>query len=318
MGLPPKEQPLADARHRAARREEVRVLARACLISGVVVGITVLVPFSPTAPRGLGAALTVVAFGLGTALSRWESRVLSWHLHVVLGVASVAVAGSVAASTTPNGTLVTSVAYLWIATFSAVFHRGRVLLRHLAGMAAGLGAGLWVAGVPSAPQAWFFLVATFGCVAWVLNGRVVELRLEATTDPLTGVLTRRAFERAADLEMTRAARTGQPLTLAVLDLDDFKAINDQDGHAAGDAVLVGLTSAWRAALRPEDVIGRFGGDEFLLLLPRTDTAGATVVLSRLSSDLCGWSVGVALWEGQELDDWFAAADHDLYAAKPGH
>lgn len=309
--------PLAGTRHRAARRDEARALSTACLITSAVVGVLTAVPLRSDAPRSLGVMLTVFAFTLGVVLRLAVRRLRAWHLHAVLALASGLIALCVAVSITPSGTYMAAVAYLWIATFSAVFHRRSVLLRHLAGIALGLGIGFWLTDAPTLPQAWFFLTATFGCVAWVLNGRVGELHLEAMTDPLTGVLTRRAFERAADLEMTRAARTGQPLTLAVLDLDDFKSINDQAGHAAGDAVLVGLAAAWKAALRPEDAIGRYGGDEFLLLLPRTDVIGATVVLSRLRSDLCEWSAGVAAWEGQELDEWFAAADRDLYEAKPG-
>ena len=213
------------------------------------------------------------------------------------------------------GTLVTAVSYTWIAIYSAVYHRARVLVRHLGGIAVGLGVGLAHAGAPSAPQAWVFLVATYAAVAVVLNRRVGALRREAMTDPLTGAFTRRAFERAAELEMARHSRTGRPLSLAVIDLDDFKLVNDARGHAQGDAVLVGLTSAWVAALPRDVLLGRRGGDEFALLLPGYDAAEAAVVVAGLDSDLCGWSSGLAAWDGGDLAEWLAAADVDLYAAK---
>ena len=299
-----------------ARPDEAHVLSNACLIAGAVIAVTVLFPFSPTAPRRLGAELVVVAFALGLAL-RWAApRLRSVHLHAVLGLSTALIALCVAASTTPSGTLITSVSFLWVATFSAVFHRRRVLLRHLGLIGIGLGVGLLLAGAPSVPQTWFFLMATFSSVTVILNGKIRDLRAEATTDPLTGVLTRRAFRAVAELEMARAARTKQPLTLVLLDLDDFKLVNDERGHDAGDAVLVSLTAAWREGLRAEDALGRFGGDEFLLVLPGADEAQARDLLPRLRDDsICSWSAGLATWRGESFDDWFRAADQELYAVK---
>lgn len=301
--------------HGLTRRDEVRVLSVACLFAGVVVGVTVVFPFSPTAPRELGAALTVVALGLGVALRVLGDRVRRSHLHAVTGFATACVTLCVASSTTPDGIVVTAVSFVWPAMYSAVFHRRRVLGRHLMGIGAGLALALLASHATSAPQTWFFLMATISAVALVLNSRVVDLRHEATTDELTGVLSRRAFRVAAELEMSRARRTGQPLALAVVDLDDFKDINDQQGHAAGDAVLAGLARSWQQTLRAEDVVGRFGGDEFVVLLPRTDDDAARSVLGRMRRDLCDWSAGVAAWSGETFEEWFSSADDDLYAAK---
>lgn len=301
--------------HRAARRDEARILARAYLISAVVLVLVAAFPYSPTTPRYGLAALSFVALTIGATLQAFRPRVLSWHVQAALGLATVGVSLCVASATVDTGAVLATSAYTWIAVFSAVFHRPRVLLRHLAWIGLGAGVGLWIAGVPSPVETWLVLCTTSSVVAVVLNGRVVDLRREATTDPLTGVLTRRAFHHAAELEMARAERTGQALTLVLVDLDDFKRINDEEGHAAGDAVLVGITESWKAVLRPEDVLGRFGGDEFMLVLPRTDLAGTELVLERLRSDLCGWTAGVAVWRGEGLQDWITAADQDLYAAK---
>ncbi len=300
---------------RLTQGDESRILALAYVAAGVVVGATALFPFSPTAPRALGAVLALAGIGIGALLRAGGDRVRGWHLHGALGLATALIGLCVASSTTPNGTILTAMSFLWVGVFSAAFHRRRVLMRHLAGIGAALGAGLWAAAATSAPQTWFFLMATVGCIALVLNGRIVDLRLEATTDELTGALSRRAFRTVAEREMARAARTGQPLTLAVVDLDDFKRINDEQGHAAGDAVLAGLARSWRRTLRADDVVGRFGGDEFILLLPHTDPPTAGTVLAWLRADLCAWSAGVAAWRGQDFDEWFRAADHDLYRVK---
>lgn len=300
---------------RAARRDEARILARAYLISAVVLVLGAAFPYSPTTPRLGLVVIALVALAVGVTVHVYRRRVLSWHVHAALVLATVGTSLRAATASTDTGAVLVPVGYMWIAIFSAVFHRPRVLARHLGVIGVGLGVGLWVAGVPSLPQTWAILTATSACVAVVLNGRVVDLRREATADPLTGVLTRRALHHAVELEMVRAERTGQPLTLALIDLDDFKRINDEEGHAAGDAVLVGLTEAWRSVLRPEDALGRYGDDEFMLVLPRTDLDGAELVLARLRSDLCGWSAGVAVWRGEGLHEWITAADQDLYAAK---
>lgn len=310
----PVRTPTAPAR--LARREEARVLARACAIAAALLAYTVAVPFSPTAPRGLGLGLCVVAAALWGALTIAADRVRAWHLHALLAVCTALTTLALATSTTPFGALVTAVSFLWIAIFSGVYHRPRVLLRYLAGIAAGLGVGLWQAEAPSGPQAWVFLMTTFAGLALVLNRRVSALRREAMTDPLTGAFTRRAFERAAELDMARASRTGLPLTLVVIDLDDFKLVNDAHGHARGDEVLVGLTAEWQAALPRDVLLGRRGGDEFALLFPGRTLEEAEDEVRALSDALCGWSAGMAQWDGgRDLADLFAAADADLYASK---
>lgn len=313
--MPPRT-PAAPAR--LARREEARVLARAFAIAAGLLAFTVLVPFSPTAPRGLGLVLCVVAIGLWAALTIAADRVRAWHLHAVLVLSTALTTLALSAATTPFGTLVTAVSFLWVAIFSGVYHRTPVLLRYLAGIAAGLGVGLWRADAPSGAQAWVFLMVTFAGLALVLNRRVSALRREAMTDPLTGAFTRRAFERAAELDMARASRTGLPLTLVVIDLDDFKRVNDAHGHARGDEVLVGLTAEWQAALPRDVLLGRRGGDEFALLFPGRTLEETEDEVRALSDALCGWSSGVAEWDGgRDLADLFAAADADLYASKAG-
>ncbi len=124
------------------------------------------------------------------------------------------------------------------------------------------------------------LVITASLVARLHAGVVRERRL-ARTDPLTGAANGRTFYEAVAAEGERAARTGRPLTLAYLDLDNFKQLNDRDGHAAGDAALLDLVRTIAPNLRTVDVVARLGGDEFALLLPETDADGAVALLTRL-------------------------------------
>nr|WP_231135253.1 GGDEF domain-containing protein [Motilibacter deserti] len=185
-------------------------------------------------------------------------------------------------------------------------------------MCAGFAVGLAQAGLPSALQTWVFASASIGVVATAVNTLAGRLRSLADRDPLTGLLTRNAFALAADRALRLAERTGRPVSLALLDLDAFKAVNDRDGHLAGDRLLQTLTSAWQGALRRSDVLGRYGGDEFVLLMPDTDRPAALGVLDRLREATSdgSWTCGTAQWKaGESVEAWLERADADLYRRK---
>ena len=146
-----------------------------------------------------------------------------------------------------------------------------------------------------------------------------RLSAEITTDPLTGLTNRRGFESALQRELSRARRQDLPLSLAVVDLDRFKAINDSLGHAAGDLALRAASTAWPPALRDTDLLARTGGDEFAVLLPSCPAEEAVRVLERVRAGTplaLTCSIGVAtLAAGEAAPELFARADAALYAAK---
>jgi len=150
-----------------------------------------------------------------------------------------------------------------------------------------------------------------------------RLRRDASTDPLTGALNRRAFDGAAERERRRAERNAQPLSVAYIDLDGFKAYNDRHGHRSGDGVLERLASRIAAVTRTTDVLSRIGGDEFVLLLPGTDAVAAAAALRRVqtvaSDDGSGVSasVGIATFRivPTNVDAMVDAADALMYRAK---
>lgn len=123
-----------------------------------------------------------------------------------------------------------------------------------------------------------------GIAIWAqLSQLHMQLKLfeQATTDALTGLLTRRSFMAQAEAELSRSERYNRTLTLALLDLDHFKTINDTYGHQAGDKVLVEFSAQLKDALRGTDIIARFGGEEFILLLPETPLKEAEQVIERV-------------------------------------
>jgi diguanylate cyclase (GGDEF)-like protein len=144
-----------------------------------------------------------------------------------------------------------------------------------------------------------------------------RVRLESHSDDLTGALNRRGFMAKTQMEIRRAVRHGRPMSIAVLDLDDFKSVNDGAGHAAGDDILRSATAQWMSLSRSTDLVGRLGGDEFAMLLPETDADQARVLMSRIRQ-FAGhpWSWGVAqLQDDDTVDSLIARADQAMYDDK---
>ncbi len=120
-----------------------------------------------------------------------------------------------------------------------------------------------------------------------------QLTRLATTDALTGLANRRHLLAELEKELRRAARSGRPLSVLMVDLDHFKGVNDRYGHAAGDAALVAVAGRCLARLRAIDLCGRIGGEEFVVLLPETGAEGAATTAERLCADLAGTSIDTA-------------------------
>lgn len=141
----------------------------------------------------------------------------------------------------------------------------------------------------------------------------------ARTDALTGLPNRRAWDEELQREVGRAVRRSGRLAVVMLDIDYFKQFNDSEGHQAGDSLLHEAASNWRVALRVTDLIARYGGDEFGVVLPDCSPHYAATVLERLrvaTPQGHGSSAGIAYWDGTETSEALVArADRALYAAK---
>jgi len=165
-----------------------------------------------------------------------------------------------------------------------------------------------------------------------LHKTVERLHVMATIDSLTGVCNRRHFLERTETELARAKRFDEPLSIAMIDADYFKSINDKYGHAVGDEVLKALTDACVEMLRRHDIVGRLGGEEFAICMPETTMDKAQIVCDRLRENIAGLvvkardqsvqftvSMGVTQFDAgsDSLESFMSRADGALYQAKDG-
>ena len=162
-----------------------------------------------------------------------------------------------------------------------------------------------------------------------LEAALEQVSEQVREDQLTGTLNRRGLDDAMQREVARAERRKSPLCVAVLDLDNFKKLNDTYGHQAGDDALVHLSQVVKQTLRPTDIVARYGGEEFIVLFSDTNLKQAVEVMRRLQRQLTKqfflhnherllitFSAGVALLKaGESQESVFARADKAMYQAK---
>lgn len=162
-----------------------------------------------------------------------------------------------------------------------------------------------------------------------LEAELSKLSDKVREDQLTGALNRRGLEEAYEVEASRALRTSSSLSIALLDIDNFKKLNDSQGHAAGDTALVHLVKVVKDLVRPTDTVARYGGEEFVVLMPDTDTTGAVQVMQRVQRELTKrffmhnnekmlitFSAGVTLYRaGETREESLERADRAMYHAK---
>ncbi len=313
-------EPLRSLARRVASRRPPMAwsLALLFLFKGIVCLAVIVFPISTTEPVGLirGAGVLAVAGAGGVWLLARRIPTVGFELLAACG--SLVTSGMVAHAATHGGMMIAAFSYPWIAIYSAHFFPRRAVVAQGSLISVGFAVGLLAGGLPGAGIYWVIVCVTIWSICLVLGHLSESLRRQADTDPLTGLLNRNGFLTAAIREHAIAQRSGNRMTLAVLDLDGFKQINDQRGHAVGDTVLADLGRAWREHLRTGDILARHGGDEFVLLLPATSPESAVGVLDRLHVEALPvtWSVGVCEWlPGESLGECIARADAHLYEVK---
>lgn len=299
------------------RAPATTLLAALYLVSGALCAAGAAWPMNPDAPVRLLWLLAIVGLGTGGALAAFGRALRPWVTHAALALVSVLIAVLAWRSATPVGIVGLGPAMTAVALYAAHVLPLPAARAHTTFLVAVACAGAAAAEPSGFFQAWLALCVTVLGLAEAQGRLARRLRDAADTDPLTRVANRRAWEEEASRHLARALRSGEPLSVAILDLDDFKLVNDRDGHGAGDALLRELAAGWTGRLRHADLLGRYGGDEFVLCLPATDADGAAELLSRLEdTHEFRWSVGLTtVRPGDTLAGMLSRADEDLYARK---
>jgi diguanylate cyclase (GGDEF)-like protein len=295
----------------------VRALALICLAAGALSIYIAAVAAGPGADAARSLAdggFAIVAGALCWALA---SRFTASTLHVAVGLYIGSASLAMSNATTPLGAALAISMLVWIGIYVGIVCQPRAARFHAAGVCVALAVGLLASDVPSAGSLVLPFAATFLVTIELLSRMSSRLRADAMTDPLTGLLNRKGFVDASQRAISMCRRAGEPLTVAHIDLDGFKLVNDQEGHRQGDRLLKLCADAWRREIRAEDILARLGGDEFVLVLPGSDRAAADGLLRRLQAESqTGWSYGIAELEpDDDIEACVARADVELYAAK---
>jgi diguanylate cyclase (GGDEF)-like protein len=329
------------AYYRHADFPAVRRLGAAALALVTLLALALLPAQPPTvhapAALGLGVAAALVLAGAATAAALAADRwAVEAHGTLAIALAAVAALATLDALAGPNAPY--DKLFVLAIVWGSATHEPRRVLTLVAFATAARLPSLAETGWPiaevaeAATQAIVWLGLAAFAVMWTARVRAQRDRTEregqrahvlARIDPLTGLGNRRAFDETTATEIARAIRSGGPLSLVVADLDDFKAINDEHGHLAGDRCLRTVAATLRATVRGPDACFRWGGDEFALLLADTTLAQAAAVAERAcravsSGGRLSLGYGVAQFDGAEAPEaLLARADRALLAAKAG-
>ena len=304
---------------RSLRRLPAPVWALAAIfcVGGLMCLFAAAFPISRTAPVTLATVAGIILLCASLGLVRFGNAVSPRGLQALAIGGTLINSVMVANCTTDYGGALNSFAYLWIGIYAGQFFEQRAARFQAAVVVVASGGALWLSGLPGMITAWALVAGSSVLATETLARLNSRLREQLVTDALTGLLNRSGFVAAAQRMRSVADRAELPVAIALIDLDQFKQVNDQQGHAAGDELLIELGRDWRAELRGSEVLARFGGDEFALALVGTGRIGAEDALRRLrTASPADWSVGVVEWpQGESLERVMARADEELYRAK---
>jgi len=281
---------------------------------GLLVAASLLLRVPGARPEILGA-VALVAVSVAGVLWRWGHRLAAELYPVLTALGTVLV--TVIVRFGGDGAQAYSFIYVWAALYAFYFYEpGQALLQvMLIAFACGLvGRFGSVLGVEM-----LMLVGTVIIVGRWTQQSIRRVQSLARTDPLTGVPNRRAWEEELHRGISRRNRDGEPLCVAMLDLDHFKIFNDEQGHQAGDRILQTVVTSWLSVLRGGDVLARYGGEEFTVLLTGCKLDVAHGIVERLRELVprgLTCSAGIAEWDGLESDvALMERCDAALYEAK---
>jgi GGDEF domain-containing protein len=308
---------LAGAWTRNGLPPAVRALALITFAGAASSLIVALFPASPNAPVDLFGIVAALAFICSILLWGLADRTPTWLLHIAVAGGTLAISVLIAKAATGVSTVVTATDYIWMGVYVSFFFPRLAARAHLALIAVAFGVALLVNTQAVPAEAWFLMTASIIVASETIGRQSSRLRHEARTDPLTGLLNRKGLAPAAERAFALADRTGLPLTIGLVDLDHFKQVNDRNGHAEGDRLLMQMTRTWSEELQPGDIFARLGGDEFLVILVGSGDEEAKRFFEKLLFiSPAPWSGGmIKRAGGEDLSACLARADNALYESK---
>ncbi|MGY1636544.1 GGDEF domain-containing protein [Geodermatophilus sp. SYSU D00742] len=286
-------------------------------VSGVLCLLGAVHPLTTETPVGLLWALAAVGCGGSGLLWFGRRRLGAAEVHLAVAVMATLIAVLAWRSVTAVGVVGLGPSMVALAVYTAHYLPRNAARAHALYLLVVTTTGAVAAAPSGIVLPWLTTMVTVAALVEAQTRISATLHRAAGTDPLTGLANRRAWVAGAERSLAHAQRTDEPLTIAVLDLDGFKTVNDEEGHSAGDALLQSLARAWSSELRTADLLGRYGGDEFVLCLPSTDAGSAAELIARLqASHPASWSAGTATaGPGDTLSELLLRADADLYRHK---
>lgn len=303
------------------RRTAARAMTLLWLVGGVTVLLVARLPHPPALRVDVFSVVGVIAVAVGLVVHVAGERLPSWVHPWLLALGTGVITLLISAGGGGSAAVSVSFAYAWVVMYALLFFRPVVAGAEIALAAVAYGGVLTAmrsfteGGLTAVePTVLAAVTATIGAVVVLL----AHARRGSELDPLTGVANRRGLDRLLDQAMGDPRDQTGALTVAVLDVDRFKHINDEQGHQAGDRVLTELARRWRASLRQGDTLARVGGDEFVVVLPGCGRSEAEAILQRLRRAADGVTCSVGCTELQPGDSGsmlIARADMALYEAK---